>query len=204
MCLMTVAYLCTQKAPEKLSDQKSAIEKWLLAKGIKDAEWIFDDIGPYNIGKSEAFAKLIRRIGYDTGIQVVSFDIHEFLNDLENSLKQLLLLTAQRPVIIRPGSAPTSLRKLIDLSVSSSLAGISNGDRIKQGLQNAKAKGTKVGAKKGAQHRLGWRKNHDQELIEKVSTLLKTGSLRKVSEELGVSPATVLRIKRRYLDVEVD
>ncbi len=77
------------------------------------------------------------------------------------------------------------------------------GRRISAGIKNAKAKGVKIGAKKGEKRKLGSRKDYrqdpiDGEIVEQVLKLRNDGlSTYRVAEILGLSQSKVMRILKQ-------
>lgn len=72
--------------------------------------------------------------------------------------------------------------------------------RTKVGMTHARRRGVRLGPPKGSKNKLGWRKQHDQEFIDRLLRLSKKLTCREVARELGVSASTVSKLQRRYRD----
>lgn len=76
--------------------------------------------------------------------------------------------------------------------------------RTKMGLEHARRNGVKLGPPKGNKNKRGWRKQHDQEFIDRLLRLSKKLTCREIARELGMSASTVSKLQRRYLHTTDD
>ncbi len=166
--------------------------------------------GAINDSRRPGFTKLIESVMKGRVRRVLVFETSRLSRDFMSYLKFLEMCKAHSCLVEVIGKGPVDFATSEDMLLASIAAFTAQAERerirerVKSGVKAAQERGVKFGAKKGDQRRLGYRKEHDQSLVEEVLTLRKDGlplrSIARIVSKNGhiLTHSTVAVIVRKY------
>jgi DNA invertase Pin-like site-specific DNA recombinase len=200
---------------QELASQREAVNQWINKHRYPAAEIVeFTDEGISGAGKITSGS----RVGLDRLLttiragelrKLITFEVSRLSRDYMGNL-QIMQLCADYGVELEvPGEGVLPFITNMDKFMASAKAFVAAEERekirtrTKAGLAAARARGLKLGAPLGNQHRRGWRKEYPERLVAAVRRYTeKNFSLRMIAEvlshEFGVSFVTVGKIQRLY------
>jgi DNA invertase Pin-like site-specific DNA recombinase len=214
---MIAVYVRVSTSKQETAAQRKAIRDWCKLKGYDQAETVeFVDEGVS--GKTlerPAFRRLMAEIRTGKVKRVVTFELSRFSRNFLDLLEVMRVITESGVVVEVPGEGRVQFDNTIEQFVvaAKGLVAAQERERIsertKAGLAAAKARGVKLGPKKGEQRKLGYRKDYREEdaaIVAKVLRLRARGeTTHAIAAELvedgkAISRSKVVRILARHQD----
>ena len=206
-------YYRVSTTKQEADAQRHEIAEWVKTKGYPVEELVeFSDKGISGATSARSgFKQLLKAIDQGQITKLITFEMSRLSRDFMTFLKVLELCQKKGVEIEVPGgddkAFATSKDKLLR-AVEAFMASQERediGKRISAGMQNAKAKGVKLGAKKGEKRKLGYRKDYlrdpkDHEIAMRVVKLSRDGlSTYKIADILDLTQSKVIRILKRSM-----
>lgn len=201
-------YLRVSTRKQETHAQRQAIDKWIRGQGYPKAELIwYEDKGLS--GKTfdrPQFQRLMEDVRQGKVSKLVTFESSRLSRNFLAMLNVMQTLTEHGVIVEVPDSGHVEFDNVIDKFIVSAKALVAQQEReltskrIKEGLAAAKAKGKRLGCPPGERRKLGKQKQHDPQFVDRLLRLSNKLSCRGVASEMGISPATVSRLRKRYSD----
>ena len=174
--------------------------KYIEDNHIKNFQWFIDDCPLAELYRSRKFNELIELVRSGTIKSVLSIDLIRIIERMNAEFEAMMHLASLPVVINSPENITMSSSELMSIlqePITKQRAEFVS-QRIRNGLKKARERGVKLGAKKGENRRLGFRKKHDVVLVNEVLSRLGRMSYKKIGNDLKISAPTVCRIVKQY------
>lgn len=209
---MIAVYLRVSTEMQNTGAQRHMIEEWITARNYQDGDlvWFEDDGISGAILERPQFQALLRNVRQGRVKKIVTFEFSRLSRDFVDSLNVMRLLTDYGVVVEIPGEGELRFGSVLEQFVLCAKSFVSATEReniakrIKAGLANAKARGVKLGPKKGERRRLGKTKRYDPDLVSRILRLSEKLTYREIAQEVSLSTATVYRVLRKTRKTEED
>lgn len=200
-------YIRVSTNKQETAAQHKAISSWCSERGYPleaIAEYCDDAISGRTLERPQ-FKRLMNDVEGGQIQKIVTFELSRLSRDLVDTMVVMRILARNGVVVEVPGEGVKPFKTAIDqlMTAFHGFAAAQERERIsartKAGLDNARAQGARLGAPVGNRNRLGKLKQHDSRFIDRLVRLSSKLTCREVAAELGVSAATVSRLRRRSL-----
>jgi DNA invertase Pin-like site-specific DNA recombinase len=206
--IVIALYFRTSTSKQETASQRSAIARWVKERGYAKAKILeyADDGITGAVTSRPSFQRMIADVRAGKIQKIVTFELSRLSRDFIDMLNVMRLLADHGVTVEVPGEGTQPFATAMEQFMVCAKSLVSSQERehirrrVKEGLAAAKARGVKLGAPKGAKRRKGKFKDHDPLLVERIIKKINKGkqTYREISEDVGLSPATITRIFQRY------
>lgn len=203
--IVIAIYMRVSTQRQQTEAQRAGIEAWIKKNKYPEAKLIwFEDKATGATLERPAFKRLLAAVKKGSIQKIITFEISRLSRDFVDTLTLMRTLSEHSVELEIPDRGVVRFQDSLEKFMVAAKALVAGqereliGRRIREGLKAAKARGVKLGARKGSRHRLGKTKTHDPEFIQRLKRLSEKLSVREIAGEIGVSAATVSRLLRKY------
>ena len=199
-------YFRVSTTKQETRSQRKAIEDWCRKCSYPNSkliEYVDEGVTGKTLDRP-AFKRLMKDVDNGKVTKIVTFELSRLSRNFLDLLVIMRTLTLKQVTVEVPGEGAIQFENAMEQFVvaAKSLNADQERERIsirtKAGLAAAKARGVKLGARKGAKHRKGKFKQHDPAIIERVLRLGQKLTFAEISQETGLSASTAWRILQKY------
>jgi DNA invertase Pin-like site-specific DNA recombinase len=190
-----VYYRCSTDKQD-LEHQRASVRRWLSQQGYAEYELLeFEDEGISGAADSRerpGYRALMEAVSARSVSKVVLFEGSRLSRRMMEYLRFMELADKNGVAVEIVGKGRQAFGSGQEMLLAAVQAFVAQAEReqisqrIRSGLARAKERGIRIGAKKGSHSNRGWRKSHNQRLVDEILLLHRKGlSLREIAELVG-------------------